>query len=72
MKTYTETSPGLFDDGTGISIPSDPNNRDRANMLQEIEAGEAEIIPYHTSVWVTALAPSNQPIPMTLSRSYRK
>jgi hypothetical protein len=45
MKTYTETSPGVFQDGSK-SIPSDPNNTDYANMLQEIEAGEAEIIPY--------------------------
>jgi len=45
MKTYTETSPGVFQDGSK-SIPSDPNNTDYANMLQEIEAGEAEVIAY--------------------------
>jgi hypothetical protein len=45
MKTYTETSPGVFQDGNK-SIPSDPNNTDYANMLQEIEAGEAEVIAY--------------------------
>jgi len=45
MKTYTETSPGIFQDGNK-SIPSDPNNTDRARMLAEIEAGEAEIIVY--------------------------
>ena len=45
MKTYTETSPDVFQDGNK-SIPSDPNNTDYANMLQEIEAGEAEVIAY--------------------------
>ena len=71
MKTYTETSPDVFQDGDK-SISSDPDNTDYTTMLAEIEAGEAEIIPYVESVWVTALAPSNQPIPLTLSRSYRK
>ena len=42
MKIYTETSLGTFNG----SIPSDPNNTDRARMLAEIEAGEAEIIAY--------------------------
>ena len=45
MKTYTETSLGTFQDGSKF-IPSDPNNTDRATMLVEIEAGEAEIIAY--------------------------
>jgi hypothetical protein len=30
----------------GTSIPSDPANRHYAEMLEEIEAGEAEILPY--------------------------
>ena len=45
MKTYTETSPNIFQDGNK-SIPNDPNNTDYARMLAEIEAGEAEIIAY--------------------------
>ena len=45
MKTYEETSPGVFCIGR-VFIPDDPNNRDRANMLAEIEAGEADIIAY--------------------------
>jgi hypothetical protein len=45
MKAYTETSPNVFQDGNK-SIPSDPGNRHYAQMLAEIEAGEAEIIAY--------------------------
>jgi hypothetical protein len=45
MKTYTETSPNIFQDGNK-SIPNDPNNTDYARMLAEIEAGEAEVIAY--------------------------
>jgi len=30
----------------GNSIPADPANRHYAEMLEEIEAGEAEILPY--------------------------
>jgi hypothetical protein len=45
MKTYTEISPNIFQDGNK-SIPSDPDNTDYITMLAEIEAGEAEVIAY--------------------------
>ena len=45
MKTYTEIDPGTFRIGN-MSIPSDPNNTDRARMLEEIAAGDAEVIAY--------------------------
>tara|TARA_Y100000296_G_C5079222_1_gene209030 strand:- start:376 stop:669 length:294 start_codon:yes stop_codon:yes gene_type:complete len=47
MKQYIEREGGnvWFLEGTG-DISSDPRNGHRAIMLDEIEAGEAEIIPY--------------------------
>ncbi len=45
MIKYKEVGNGNWE-LNGVHIPSDPNNTDRANMLAEIEAGEAEIIPY--------------------------
>lgn len=49
MKTYTHNAAGLVyiynnSDGTTSSIPSDPNNADYARMLEEVAAGEAEIV----------------------------
>jgi hypothetical protein len=48
MKTYIENSPGFFRlEGTRGDIPGDDDaNTDRARMLAEIEAGEAEVIAY--------------------------
>ncbi|MAG25550.1 hypothetical protein CMI47_08230 [Candidatus Pacearchaeota archaeon] len=46
MKQYQEAEGGNSWQLGSSSIPSDPNNTDRARMLAEIEAGEAEIIAY--------------------------
>ena len=46
MKHYVQQHDLNTYEFEGKFIPSDPNNRDRANMLTEIEAGEAEIIAY--------------------------
>ena len=44
MKTYTNKR-GVYLIGTS-SIPTDPANRDYANMLAEAAAGTAEIVDY--------------------------
>ena len=45
MKIYTEVNPSVFTIDK-ICIQSDSGNRHYVQMLAEIEAGEAEIIPY--------------------------
>jgi hypothetical protein len=49
MKTYTFSSYGqnylrANADGTTSTIPVDPNNTDYQRMLEEVEAGEAEVV----------------------------
>lgn len=46
MKTYQQTESG-FVIGR-LHIPTDPRNRHYAQMLREVEAGEAEIVPAST------------------------
>ena len=45
MKQYFETALGFFM-YEGAEIPSDPANGHYRTMLDEIEAGEAAIVPY--------------------------
>jgi hypothetical protein len=44
MKTYIEYDSSIFFEN--LSIPKDPANRHYAQFLQELERGEAELVPY--------------------------
>jgi hypothetical protein len=44
MKTYTDHGYTIYSENLGI--PKDPVNRHYAQFLQELEKGEAELVPY--------------------------
>jgi hypothetical protein len=46
MKQYQQDSDGTNFQISNLSIPADAANSHYAQMLEEIEAGEAEILPY--------------------------
>ena len=46
MKTYKEVSLGIWSDGANSFADNPENNSLYDRMMAEIEAGEAEIIPY--------------------------
>jgi hypothetical protein len=61
MKIYTEVNSGVFTIDK-ICIQSDSGNRHYVQMLAEIEAGEAEIIPYvePPATWASVRAERNK------------
>lgn len=44
MKTYTQTENGFVFEG--VSIPDSGGNRHYRKMIDEVESGDAEIVPY--------------------------